>query len=79
MFDNSLIPGWIGHRSHPLNSSKLWWRELAIQLKDQSQSGTLGQMTFVENVAVLRFGAHNLLRRQDASTADRPNKDGPCC
>ena len=27
----------------------------------------------------LATGAHNLLSRQDASTADHPNKDGPCC
>ena len=75
--DHNLIPGWVGHCTCP-DQCLLKRTGLARQLKGSTQPGTLGQMTFL-NVAVLRIGAHNLLSRQVASTADHPNKDGPYC
>ena len=53
LFDNSLIPWLVGHHSCP-DQCLLKMTELARQLKGRSQSGTLGQMTFIENIAVLR-------------------------
>ena len=45
--DHNLIPGWVGHRTC-LDQCLLKRTGLARQLKGQSQSGTLGQMTFTE-------------------------------
>ena len=69
--DDNLIPGWVViapiliSRSSPnnLKADAIWYP----------------RTDDVPEYRSLAIGAHNLLSRQEASTADCPNKDGPCC
>ena len=74
---NYLIPGWVGHLSHPSSVQSCEGRSSLDNLR--ADAIWYPRTDDVPERRSLALGAHNLLSRQVAITADCPNKDGPYC